>query len=1253
MIQAARRLQRWICRRGAYRVVARSGEFDAAHYLAANPDVAAAGMDPLDHYLMAGWREGRDPSPHFSTRGYLSRHADVRAQGLNPLVHYVRQGQREGRPLVTPAGETIRRAPRQSRTRKALELLVAMLRKPSIGLRLARQSQHLGLRRAALLAWEAHAGARHTEILPAAPAAADRDAWLAEHLRVVPYHLNPHLLQDPADPSLRLAVHLHLCRADMAERCIGYLRNIPARFDLLVSVSGGHDTAALAQRLAAGLPAAAAVHVEEVPDRGRDLAPLIAQYGRRLADYDAIAHFHAGRGPDDPGHADWPALMETLCGSRSGVAQILDLLAHDAKTIYAAAGRQAREANSWGADLDIVGRILEGQDLGAPEDFPYIEAPHGAMFWARAGSVSRLLDLSLTFEDFPEEPAASDGTLSHALERLILILTQPEPGRNYRLESPALSCNGGAYFEAQHDFSGEIVHDTIKVLAYYLPQFHPTPENSAWHGPGFTEWHKVRGATPLFQGHYQQHVPHPDIGYYHLDSAAQLTRQAEQMRSSGVHGMIFYHYWFSGRLILEKPAQMLLEHPDVEMPFCFCWANENWTRRWDGNEREVLLAQSYSPQDAAAFIRYLIPFFQDERYIKVEGRPVLFVYRPSSVEGVEDYVRIWREECEAAGVDAPYLVAVLTRGASSPHTYGMDAGSERVLHDWLGPYGRDIRGELRPYWPLNGSVLDYGEVAQHYMQRAIRRDFPLFRSLVPAWDNTARYGSDAYLLHNFNTRVMQDWIEHLVRDAEAHLPADRRFVIVNAWNEWAEGAHLEPDMRFGYGYLNTIGRALSGHRFGALHYIPVEDGTTLRLVLEEHARERLYAEPEALRKFVSCLTSSPVLTRCRLFVPDTLLAQSLRAAGTACETETSEAATFTLQFSDLFLFSDLTVERMLQMALRYPGHAICASPLNDPAFLHEQEAANWQISRSQRTGMELQPSGEPSGHKICAEASCFRMGRQVSATAEQVATVIRYHGQGDQTLLSHALLSLLAQGGCHVRPYIGVQDVPEGAALALRQRLEALPWAEGCKPEIRFFRSTPELPDLRSVMLNEMLRAAGPAYVAFLDYDDLMFPHAYGTLLQRLQLTGKNATFGRVFMTTVDSSRRLRVQREVAYGGRTYSDFLDTNHAPIHSFMLDMRKVDIGKVEYFQDMKFMEDYYLTLQIFSREDTDWESLAEEVYVGDYIHIEGSDANTLAVRDVEKRRAHLMSPEYRLCEARLRDLRRRLQGGGLATNPRPAA
>jgi lipopolysaccharide biosynthesis protein len=1160
-----------------------SGLFDATYYLAANPDVAKSGSDPLSHFLLFGWREARDPSPHFSVSGYLARYEDVRAADANPLVHYLLNGQQEGRHAVSVSNEKLMAPPSSFQ---------------------------------------------------------DRDAWLIDIFQIVPYYINPYVQFELPVSKIRLAVHIHVYYDDLIPDCINYLCNIPVSYDLFVSVPKGRDIESVSNRLKESLTEVKEIFVEEVPNRGRDIAPLIVQFGHRLLTYDAIAHFHTKKSPHNEGLKNWfNDLMKSLCGSRSGVMQILDLLARDAKVIYSV-GHPILDSG-WNNNHRIASRILS--DIGM-DDFtqsPHIEFPQGSMFWARTSSISSFLTLSLSYDDFPEEPIASDGTIAHALERLILLVGLSEPGRNYRLENPAWT-KTGPLFEAKQNFLDKIKHDTVKFLAYYLPQFHATPENDAWHGFGFTEWYKVRSANALFQNHYQQHIPHPDIGYYSLESADQMRRQALMMKEAGIHGMIFYHYWFAGRLILEKPAKLLLSDASIRMPFCFCWANENWTRRWDGNEQEILLAQVYSPQDAKEFIHYLIPFFEDDRYIKIDGRPVLLVYRPSSIPVEQNYVEIWRCECEVAGLPAPYVIGVLTRGAVSPLDFRMDAGAERVLHDWLGGAARDIRSELRPYWPINGSVLDYQDVAEHYMSQIDPHDFTLYRSIVPVWDNTARYNSEAFLLHNFTTKTFQEWAEYLIDDAERRLPADRRLIIANAWNEWAEGAHLEPDMRYGYGYLNSIGRALSDYVFDALDYVSVPPDLVIKLVIDGPAEISLHGDSELRRKFIRCIANSTVLVRCHLVVDDESLAQELRSNGLSCIT--GEPA-FVLRFIELFLFPEESIELLLQMALRYPGHAICPSPVNDPNFVHDSMAQEGQLSFPYhgRTGIQLEPTGQfIRGFKICAHARCFRIGGlHFYADGDRVSTIIRYHRNGDRRVLINALLSLLAQSGCRVRPCIGLQDLTETESMDLLRILDALPWAQDCRPLLRFYKSTPDCPDLRSLMLNELLIEAGPDYVGFLDYDDVLFPHAYETLLSRLRKTGKNATFGRVYSTVVDSSQRILRRDRVFHYGRTYNDFVNDNHSPIHSFLLNANKIDTSKIHYYKDMKYCEDYYMTLQIFTESETDWESLEVDNFIGDYVHKLGDATNTLAILDSERRRALLGNPEYLLAELRLTEIRHRIR------------
>ena len=1233
------------------RELLKSGLFNTQYYQAAYPDVIAAGLDPLQHYLIQGWQEGRNPSANFSTKHYLERYSDVRSLGINPLLHYHKHGSQEGRAVPTVTGTLTWPSSRRMGLTQIKTIIRMLIVEPTLAGKFIAQTYRMGLRHAWILARNKLRGA---EPLLYGTHKYEHEDQYEEYTiySVVPYFLNPFLQdEDVVLPTIKIGIHLHLFYEDMTEDCINYLDNISLPFDLYISVPEHTNLQKCETTFSSALPLAQQVTVEHVPNRGRDLAPLIIQFGRRLTDYDVVAHFHTKKSPHKHTLNGWfDALMSTLCGSRSGVSQILSLLTQDAKVVYPAGNQIAHwDKSGWSDNYETAKALLEKHTDLHIADFQKVEFPQGGMFWAKGVALHEFLTLQLTYQDFDEEPIAEDATLAHALERLILVFSIKYEGRNYRLESAGLSDEPQQFYEQQHDFSNEIIHDSIKVLAYYLPQFHPTPENDSWHGIGFTEWHKVAAANPLFQDHFQQHIPHPDIGYYHLDSPQQLARQAEMMHKSGVHGLIFYHYWFSGKLILEKPAQMLLDTLEVNMPFSFCWANENWTRRWDGNEKEILLGQVYSPEDAAAFIRYLIPFFKDNRYIKIEGRPLLFIYRPSAVEHIDDYLRIWRAECELNNLPAPYVVATLTRGAISPAHHGMDAAVERVLHDWTGGGVADMRHELNPYWPLNGSVLDYDEVADHYMHKELDNDYTLFRSLVPTWDNTARYGSEAILLHRFTPTKFQEWLEHLIHYSVEKLPADRRFVVVNAWNEWAEGAHLEPDTRFGYGYLNSIGRALCNYAFNDTHYLASQLSThmVLRITLASDVKNQLIMDSEALRKFLHCLCVSTVLEKCTVYIDAPEIAGELAGSGIHCTNENKAGYDFTLKFDKLYLFPTTCIESLLLMALRHPGFIISPSVYNDPNFLHDPQAINYQIDYWSRAGMEITPEHlDIRGYKVACEAACFRLPLASAKTLGEtkiplISTIMRFHRQGSLAMLTNALLSLVTQVDCRIKLSLAVQDLQAQDMAHLRAELACIPWSTGCEPIITCYHSTESNPDLRSLMLNETLKAVGSGYAAFLDYDDILFPDAYRSLVRQLEKSGKNASFARVYKTLVDAHTGMILQREKTYEyGFSYDEFIKLNHAPLHSFMLNLDRTDLSTVHHHDNMKFMEDYYLTLQLFSPTDTDWASLHHCNFIGDYIHRTGSTSNTLALHDEQERQALLRSDHYVVCERRITELRKKL-------------
>jgi GT2 family glycosyltransferase len=349
-----------------------------------------------------------------------------------------------------------------------------------------------------------------------------------------------------------------------------------------------------------------------------------------------------------------------------------------------------------------------------------------------------------------------------------------------------------------------------KLIAFYLPQFHPFPENDEWWGKGFTEWVNVAQARPLWRGHSQPRIP-LDMGFYDLRLPEVQIEQARLARRYGIHGFAYHYYWFSGKQLLHKPLEILLADRAIEIPFCLCYANQNWTRRWNGQDDDVLLRQTHDETDDRAFIRSLIPFFRADRYIRIDDKPLLLVYRTGLYPNPAKTAEIWREE--AGKHDLGLFLCRVEFGADvfPPAQIGYDAAVEFPPHRAPGlppprTYAaKDLPGIVPGY---TGSVVDYPDFADGMIRRPLP-DYTLFRTAMPGWDNSPRRRLLGDVMINTSPAEFERWLAALVKQSmDRHLESER-FVFINAWNEWGEGAYLEPCRRWGHGYLEAVRNALT------------------------------------------------------------------------------------------------------------------------------------------------------------------------------------------------------------------------------------------------------------------------------------------------------------------------------------------------------------------------------------------------------------------------------------------------------------
>ncbi|MCL2468406.1 MAG: glycoside hydrolase family 99-like domain-containing protein [Micrococcales bacterium] len=630
-------------------------------------------------------------------------------------------------------------------------------------------------------------------------------SWLARRdgrrPQLFPDHWRTAPVMEATDPS-RVAVVMHVFFPELVDELLDQLRHVPVDFDLLVTNSSGSplelDTCDLTH--------VRHVAVLDCQNRGRDIAPMVALVNAGLLDpYRLVLKVHTKRSDWRADHAQlsgtgsqWRTeLLEALLGDEENVTAVLRAFAADDTLGVVTADGSVLGPQFWGGDHQIVDDLA--QRIALDVDAESLRFASGSMYWVRGFVLQGLRSFGIDAEDFAPEAGQVDGTAAHAVERLVgIVAAEAALSVVERGDLPDHDADLDVY-----DVAGP-VSPRVRVVPFYLPQFHPTPENDRWWGTGFTEWRNVVAARPLFPGQEQPRLP-GELGFYDLRMDEVRQAQRDLAVAHGVEGFMYYYYWFAGERLLSVPVKALVGS-DLDQPFCLMWANENWTRRWDGRSEDLLIGQHYDKVPATQFIDDVMDLLTDDRYLRIDGAAVLSVYRISQIPDYPQVLEHWRRRAREAGVGELFIVNVDVAAEFDGLDRDVAVAGLDGTH-WFPPH--NARWDWIDYASLGmaedftGNLLSYHTLVRDAEERLADLDERIFPAVMVDFDNTARRNVRADLWWGSNPYTFRRWVASTVRAVEAR-PAQRRVVFVNAWNEWAESAVLEPSERHGRGYLLAL-----------------------------------------------------------------------------------------------------------------------------------------------------------------------------------------------------------------------------------------------------------------------------------------------------------------------------------------------------------------------------------------------------------------------------------------------------------------
>lgn len=606
----------------------------------------------------------------------------------------------------------------------------------------------------------------------------------------------------------RIAVSIHLFYYDLWEEMLDSIQNLHTPFDLFVTITIKDGFDEIQARVQADVPDAMVVGI---PNHGRDIFPFMHLLNAGVFDeYDAVCKLHSKKSPHrQDGHVWRDHLIRSILPADGMADKLVErILADSSLGFVVADGQVFTDEKWWGSNRSRTRDLLLNIGIDIRE-MP-LRFPAGSIYWVTAPVLRTLRGLNLEPWHFEVEGGQLDCTLAHVIERALGFIAAAGQLRIDQVTE---------LLERKVEPAPENPGKRPRINAFYLPQFHPIPENDAWWGKGFTEWHNVTRALTNYQGHQQPKMP-TDLGYYDLRLPETLDQQGRLAAEHGIDAFCVYHYWFDGKRLLETPLEKVLADPSIHFPFFLCWANEKWTRSWDGMSSDVLMDQTYPEGFEQLLADDLVRYFRDARYETHEGKPKFIIYRPNTIPRLAERMTQLRAALAERGFPQIQLGAGLyhaeendSRGIVDVFDFFVEIPPHGLVDgkDFLfgaGPetakYGEKDPPAIRPYDGFQGLVYDYNAAVRNSLKPGRYPDeilCKLRRGLMLGWDNTARRGRNAHIAFGCNPATFRVWFKARLDEARRQGQPE---IYINAWNEWAEGTTLEPDQQFHTAYLKTV-----------------------------------------------------------------------------------------------------------------------------------------------------------------------------------------------------------------------------------------------------------------------------------------------------------------------------------------------------------------------------------------------------------------------------------------------------------------